>query len=364
MKFQILTKKDQSIWQKLVNRLDDKKRDLHFLPEYAEIYEKTYGHIPHLAFYGDENRYIIQPFVKRELNDLPFLKEQEVKEKFYDIANPYGYGGPLNFGKPDVAVVRQFEKNFSIFMKKEKIASEFCSFHPLLKNHLLLKGIVPIQKQKEIVYIDLTQDQDDLWHDISKGHRSDISKARRNKVEVRKVPLSKINFAIFNRMYYASMKRHGAAERWFFPKNYFQDCAKYLGEKRVSLFFTYAKGKIASANLLIHDFDLSYHHFGASDPKYYLLRTNSLSMWEMICFAQKASYKYFHLGGGVTNAADDSLLRFKEGFSELKKPLYTYFRIHHLPTYSLLIKLKKEYEIKTLGKEIKSCYLPVYRREI
>jgi hypothetical protein len=47
------------------------------------------------VFYGDGNHFVIQVFVKRHFNELPFLKDQHITEPFFDIANPYGYGGLL-----------------------------------------------------------------------------------------------------------------------------------------------------------------------------------------------------------------------------------------------------------------------------
>lgn len=365
MEFKILTiQENKKEWSELIANLNPGVKDLHFLPEYGEIYQKTYGYITFLAFYGNKDEYVIQPFVKRKLNDLPFLRGKK-ENNYFDIASPYGYGGPVYFGPEEklTQIYKKFNQFFNQYCQKEKIASEFTSLHPILANHKITdKSLFKINRQKEIVYCDLTQSQEKLWRRISKGHRSDINKARRHKVEVRKMPLLRENFSVFNRMYYTTMKRRQAAERWFFPEDYFLNCAQCLGKKRVSLFFTYAQGKIASTNLLIHDFTICYHLFGASDPKFYSLRTNSLTMWEMFCFARMTGYKYFHLGGGVSDSPDDSLFRFKAGFSDLKKNLYTYFRIHHRPTYNYLCDLKREYEIRTLGREIKSDYLPLYRR--
>jgi hypothetical protein len=52
-------------------------RERYPLPsEYGAIYRATYGCQPLLAVLGDERRFVVQPFVKRPLNDLPFLKDR------------------------------------------------------------------------------------------------------------------------------------------------------------------------------------------------------------------------------------------------------------------------------------------------
>jgi len=364
MKFKILTIKDKKDWLYLIEKLLPELQDLHFLPEYGEIYQKTYGFEPFLAFYGDENNYTIQPFVKRRLNDLPFLKDQKIKKEFYDIANPYGYGGPLYQGKSlnRRKIYQEFDRNLRQYLKKEKIASEFCSLHPFLENHKLAKLEQMIKKEKEIVYFDLTLDEKDIITQINRGTKSNINKAKRLGIKIKKMDPSLKNFNVFKKLYYQTMKRQKAAERWFFPKDYFWNCLESLGEKRASLFFAFKGKEVASAYLLIHNYQNCYYHFGASDERFFSMRPNNLLMYETALWAKRQGFRRYHLGGGVTKSDEDSLYRFKSGFTKETALLYVYKRLHHLPTYNYLCKLKKQYEKKTLGKEIKSDYFPLYRR--
>jgi len=69
-----------------------------------------------------------------------------------------------------------------------------------------------------------------------------------------------------------------------------------------------------------------------------------------------------HLGGGVTAKEDDSLLRFKAGFSADRAPLYTYFTVRNRAAYDELCARKRAYERQTNGTELQSDFLPLYRR--
>src|ERR1700687_2390162 len=97
MAFEILSaEKDSARWTALVAALPVEHRDIHFLPEYARIYRDSYGYGAHLAIYTADEGFVIQPFVRRPLRELPFLAGASDAGNFSDIANPYGFGGPIS----------------------------------------------------------------------------------------------------------------------------------------------------------------------------------------------------------------------------------------------------------------------------
>ena len=369
MQFEVLSAEgvEGARWSALVQSLGPAQRDIHFIPEYGKIYSKTYGFEPLLALYGDGSSYVMQPFVKRPLNNLPFLIEQGIGALYCDIANPYGYGGAVcHTDSPAKAadLFRQFNKSFIAYCRTEGIASEFTSMHPLLGNHALLVDageIIPV-KQKEVVFIDLTLDETALWQGVRKGHKSSVKKAIKNGVRIEKVDPTEANFETLNRLYYQTMERNNATERWIFPKDYFRNCLEMLGPQRVSLFFAYVGNEVAVATILMHDFDTVYYHFSGSDNNFYELCPNNLLVYEIALWAKRQGYKYFHLGGGVSSAQNDPLYIFKSGFSDGRASLYSYSRVLNEQSYEQLCALKKEYELKMDGKERESDYFPLYRR--
>jgi len=369
MRFEVLSAdgSDGARWSALVQGLAPEQRDIHFIPEYGQIYGKTYGFEPLLALYGDGSSFVMQPFVKRPLNKLPFLKEQGVSQPYYDIANPYGYGGVVCHTESGIStddLCRGFNESFTSYCVDEGIASEFTSMHPLLGNHKLLLDageIIPV-KQKEVVFMDLRLNEADLWKGIHKRRVRCIKKAIKNGVRTERVEPSEANFDILNRLYYQTMGRHNAAARWIFPEGYFRNCLEKLGPQRVSLFFAYVGDEVAVATILIHDFEIAYYHFSGSDTRFYELCPSDLLMYEISLWAKRQGYKYFHLGGGVSSAQDDPLFIFKSGFSDGKATLYSYSRVLNGQSYEKLCSLKKRYEQQVDGKESDSDYFPLYRR--
>lgn len=357
---------DAIAWSTLVGKLPVHSRDIHYLPEYGLIYAATHGVTPKLAVLESEYGFVLQPFIVRPLNDLPFLKAGGETMEYRDIANPYGYGGPLiscaGHAAPE-SLLAAYEREFAAYCESKQYASEFCSLHPLIDitRDLRLASSVNLAAEKEIVYLDLARNETELWQHLRKGHKSSITKARREGVVVEQVECNAGNLQAFKSLYYATMERHQAAERWFFPQNYFGNCLEILGDQRASLHFATVNGELAVAAMLIHDFDFAYYHFAGSDPRFNSTCAGNLLVYESALWARAQGYRYFHLGGGVTANPDDSLFIFKSGFSDLRATLYTYGRVLNAATYHTLSQLKVRHELAT-GWSGNTEFFPQYRR--
>jgi hypothetical protein len=368
MTFEILSaEKDLARWTALVDALPPEYRDIHFLPEYVRVYRDSYGFGAHLAVYAADEGFVIQPFVRRPLRELAFLAHAADGENFSDLANPYGFGGPVsNAADPEVArrLYRAFAGEFAEWCDREGIASEFASLHPFfVTNQLsLIQGVLAARQEKDVVYIDLTGDESKIAKGMRKGHRSSVALARKGGARLEKVETSETNLAVFGELYAGTMVRRQAAERWFVPENYFSSLARNLGAQRTSLFFAKVGDETESACLLMHDFATAYYHFAATRAARPELGVNNFMVLETAIWAKAAGFARYHLGGGVTRDQDDSLLRFKAGFSDRRAPLYIYFCVRDRAVYDELCARKKAYERETTGAESFSDFLPLYRR--
>lgn len=369
MPFEILSADGRNAerWSALISALPPELRDIHFLPEYGRIYRDSFRQEPFLAVYEEDGDAVLQPFVRRPLADLPFLKSAADAAQFADIANPYGYGGPLcTSANRDTAkrLYRAFAANLADWCEREGIASEFTSLHPLFIAHQLpmVETVLSPRFEKDVVVISLAGDETAVRSQLSRGQKSNIAKARRAGVTVAKVDADPANLATFSDIYFATMQRRDAADRWFFPENYFANCVGHLGERRASLFFAHVGGQVESAYLMIHDFGTAYYHFGGTRDRNPQARANNLLMHETANWARAAGFSHYHLGGGVTRAPDDSLFRFKAGFSDGRAPLHVYFCVRDAGVYDDLSARKRKFEQATAGTELASDFLPLYRR--
>jgi serine/alanine adding enzyme len=369
MGFEILTAEgaDAARWRELIEALPPERRDIHFLPEYGRIYRDVYAFEPILAVYRAENRYVLQPFTRRPLKALPFLAHAPDAYAFSDLANAYGYGGPLsNVGGSDAAdLFRLFARDLQDWCNANRIASEFGSLHPLMIEHqrTLIGNILPIGFVKDVVVVDLRPDQSAILKGLRKGHRSSIALARHSGVRVEQVGQGAANLNSFRAMYEATMLRRQAADRWYWPRDFFQIIHSSLGEGHTTLLFAFVGNELESACLLTHDRLTAYYQFAGTCAKHRSLGVNNLIVWEAAMLAKRAGYQWLHLGGGVTADPDDGVWRFKAGFSRARAPLYTYFTVRNRAAYEELSKRKQAYERRTTGVESQDDFLPLYRRQ-
>lgn len=351
---------DDTRWAKTIDAFPAARKDIHFLSSYGKIYEEVYGFKAHLAVWEEKGAFIIQPFVLRKLNDLPFLKDTDA-QAYYDFSHPYGYGGPLASNDPIIHSYPEFYAAFHDYCVQQGYATEFCSLHPLLidAQKTMAEKAHTLRHQKDVFSVPL---EGDLLESFSQSHRRNYRKAINAGVTIEKMPVTAETLARFQEIYIYTMERHGAADRWFFPDNYFPACHKYLGDGGASMFFAHHEGKLASACFLIHAFDTAYYHFGGSYEQFHETRASNLLMTEAMLWAQKQGYKNFHLGGGVTSSPDDKLAQFKRGFGARAYPLYNYEKIHNSEVYEALCTRKLGYEHKMQDKPVNEGYFPLYRR--
>lgn len=367
MTFDVLTAKgaDAARWTSLVDRLPVYQRDVHFLPEYGRIYEDTHGFESLLAIYESSDCFVIQPFVRRPLVDLPFLQAHDDRFAFSDITNPYGFGGPIaSDAESCKAAFPEFSKAFGRWCDERHVASEFTCLHPFLERwqRPLIAIAESPHHEKDVVFIDLTQGEAELIAGLRKGHRSSIARARRSNVEVRSVDPLGAEMDLFREMYIETMQRRSAAARWSLPDVFFKATVRHLGADRTSLLIATVEGVPESGCLLMHGYDTAYYHFAATFAKHPGLGVNNLMVFEAAKLMKAAGKRRLHLGGGVSSNPDDSLFLFKAGFSPGRAPLYTYFAVRDIKAYDELCERKRAHERQADGEESMSDFLPLYRR--
>ncbi len=359
MSFRVLLPDDPE-WMRLVNNLPENVRDIHFLPNYGKIYDDVYGFKPRLAIWQQGDNYIIQPFVLKPLNGLPFMSGHS-HNTLYDFSHPYGYGGAIANSEESASHYKDFYAAFHDYCAGQNYPAEFCSLHPLLGDWQkpMIEQLHTLNFQKNVLSVPLN---DNLMERFSQGHRRNYRKAIKAGVEIKKVPMTPETFAQFQEIYLYTMQRRNAAARWHFPDDYFPACHRHLGEEETSLFFAYYQGKLASACFLIHGFQTAYYHFGGSYEEFHETRASNLLLTSAMEWANSAGYRHFHLGGGVSSADDDPLAQFKRGFGAMAYPLYNYEKIHDEGMYNTLAKLKIDHEQKANETLVNPAYFPIYRR--
>lgn len=345
--------------------------DVFHSPEYLMAFERcpagetraNFGGKAYLFVYGDEDDFVIHPFFKRSLEDLPFYASvSQAQKPAYDIASPYGYAGPIaRVAHPGVEgdLWKGFLSEFHEFCVKDNIVSEFVRLNPFLENHKPLSSVAGgVKESGTVVHVDLTVGEEIIWKNMEKSNRNAVTKAKREKVEV-SVTKNRGDVDEFYRGYNESMDRRGAKKMYYFPREFYNLLFDLLG-KNISLFVAKHEGKVTGASLFIEKGNFIHYFLSEARPETRYLGSSNLLLYEALLWAKEQGYKTFNLGGGYQTG--DSLFSFKSAFSKTTATFYTYRKVHDDHKYQALCAARDEYD-KSIGKNlIESDYFPKYRR--
>ncbi|MGL4402164.1 MAG: lipid II:glycine glycyltransferase FemX [Fusobacteriaceae bacterium] len=324
--------------------------DVYFEEKYGKIYELNgEGELKTFRL-ENENGSVDYKFLKREI---PFTVGGQ---KYFDIATPYGYGGPLFLNCSNFEAVErlkiEFQKKFSEYCKKEDIVSEFIRFHPIIKNHEFLRGIVDVVYKTHTICIEIG-DEGKILENLTSTCRNRIKKSIEDNVIIK----IEDNIENFYDLYIETMKRNCAYNYYFFSREFFENTLLLL-EDRAKIFSAYIDGIVIASMLIIHGGEYMHYHFIGSDCEHRNLSANNLLVFEAAKWGSKNGKRYFHLGGGY-HGDEDSLYHFKSTFTKGEPyEFYVGKKIHNEKIYNELV------EARSKISDIKNReFFPLYRAD-
>ena len=357
----VLTTKDKQAWHDLFSRFQI--HDVNYLPEYLEMYEQEinrdsfihFGGQGFLCIYGDEDNIIIYSFFKRSIADLGFA--DQTVNVWYDIVSPYGYCGPRAYCKdPSVteALWQGFFPSFHAFCIENNIISEFARLNPFIENQIPVsqfsQGIT--EKLGQIIYVDLGLPENELFDSMVRGHRRHYRRALDNSLEFR-TECQEDDAQNFFNIYTQTMRRTKADNKYYFSQAFFDFSLHKLGDA-IKFWRIIYQHEIISGWLVMRYDDLAYAWLSGNKEEYFNLFPTNYLVFQTMLQLKKEGCKTFILGGGKS-VKNDTVFRFKEGFSPLKKDYFIYKKVHSPQAYDKLVQLQGE-----IG-ETAANYFPKYR---
>lgn len=324
--------------------------ELLFTLTWAKLFEKGFGGVAEEFTYKKDNKIVSYAFIKRCINQLPFA--QFLKEKYYDIVSPYGYGGIFisDSAQKDPIFLRQFEEKFSDYCAKQNIIAEFVRFHPFQKNHLLFKDYYLLKKANDNIYIDLSESEDIILMNMEKRHRYSIRKAEKSGAVVKfDDDFQYLNQ--FKKLYKETNDRNQASRFYYFSDEFFDRLIKDFTQN-IKLVIAELNGEVVAASLFIFGEKEVYYFLSGANKTGLNSCANYLILRQIISDAKHSGKSIFNLGGTLSN--NTNLFLFKSGFSKTMAPFYVGTKIYNNIVYDKLIDLFK------VGGE-KTDYFPLYR---
>ncbi len=323
------------------------EHDIYFKYEYFNLYQKHYDAIPEALFWEDDNLKIFWTHLVRDIPSIEISK----KLPFHDSTTPYGYGGPLIIVKKKDYLKKSLDKFLKVYRNhylKENNVSEFVRFHPVYSNPEYFNNLFETEHINDIVLVDLNKGLDQIWADFSKNTKRYIRKGQKEfeNVIVKKNPSNK-ELKLFQSLYIETMKKNKASERYFFNFEFIKDHFDLLNARLI--YCEDFSGELGSAAIILESPNSISYHLGASNYKF----KNSplrLILWESIKFGKDKGYEFFNLGGGLKK--NDSLFKFKSGFSNITSKFYIGKIIFNKNIYKSLVTPETSEEVN---------FFPIYR---
>lgn len=272
---------------------------------------------------------------------------------YYDIATPYGYGGPViaEVTGSRERLAASYARAFADYCRKEHIVAEFIRFHPLLNNRDDFAPHMTTVFSRRTVATDLTVD-DPVREEFSKSARKTIRQALREPAEtvIRRAPT---DLGAFMRIYYDTMERQHATDFYYFPPDYFDELLRLLGDHILTVEIRSGETVMAAGLYLLSDRFIHAHLSGTRrdflhrSPAYLLKKATA--EW-----GHANGFERIHYGGGTSESSSDSLLAFKKKFT--REGLYDFYVGKNIYLPDVYERLTRE-----TGME-QSAYFPQYRQ--
>lgn len=315
-------------YQSLFSRIPQNQRDVYYTAEYYRAHQNKGDGRAACFIYEEGANVALYPFLMNSISGLGYL----LPEEYYDIQGAYGYNGIIVSSR-EPSFIASFHKAFDEFCIRQNIVAEFTRFHPILNNQELASPLMKTYNSRQTVKLDLTKPLDDIWRDsFSSKNRNVIKKAVKDGVVI----LESHDYELFRRMYDETMKNVQAEDFYFFPKQYYSDFQRLLGD-RLLLCFAMYEGNPISGSMFMFYGDYAHYHLSGRDRTYYKIAASNVILWYAIQKAKERGCKWFHFGGGTTEDSMDPLLHFKRNFSRETSDFWFGKRVHNPEIYDRII---------------------------
>tara|TARA_R110000751_G_scaffold146601_2_gene250800 strand:- start:37812 stop:38837 length:1026 start_codon:yes stop_codon:yes gene_type:complete len=299
---------------------------------------------PVLLVQSLEDAYIALPIIIR---DIP-------ESDFKDCTSVYGYAGPISniaFDQVSKALLDLFHNNVLSFFKDSKIVSCFSRLHPVFENHKMLDGFGKTISLNKTIAIDLNLPIDLQRQKYRKSNKYEINKLKKNNFSVIEATTNE-EIDQFIEIYNDTMKRVNASDNYFFTKDYFYSFLK--NDSFDAKLLLAKKDDIITAGAIFTVTNkVMQYHLAGTKAEFSRDTPMKLILDEARLLGNTLDLDYLHLGGGVGGSDEDSLYKFKSGFSDLNFNYKVWQFISDQEVYDNLVQLK--------NRDTNIGFFPLYR---
>jgi hypothetical protein len=350
MKMTVLQTVDSDEWLSVLARC--RQHDFHHLPQYHRVAEQRGEGQANFFVYREGEYTIGFPLLLRPV-------QAGNSEGWQDATSVYGYGGPVasHDAMPET-VVRNFQREFAMALGERRVATVFSRLHPLIAQQEFLAGIGECPVNGTTLSIDLTLPEDEQCAHYSKKCRASLRKLREHEFiglhdeEKRYLPE-------FVEVYRETMERVGAHSSYHFDQAYFDLLTGELGSAS-HLFVALQDGVVAAATICTICDGIVQDHLGGTRTAFLKLSPDRLVVDTARHWATNVGARAYHLGGGV-GAQEDSVFKYKSGFSDRRHTFSTFRWVVRPEVYEELNQNAARWNAANGMEPISASFFPAYR---
>lgn len=289
--------------------------------------------------------------------DLSSRRRPGVTTRIRDAASPYGYACPVtSFGCPAPEALGLLQAAFDR-LRDDGIVSVFLRSHPLMgvPSSIFRELGHTVVDHGTTVLVEAQRESAEQWQRLRRRFRPEINGLVRDGYRVKRAEADALE--TFHDLYTRHMARIDAAEGYFFSlenlRDLYASCRRFVELYEVRG----PSGEVACSGMFFAHGSLGSYHLSATRVDHVERSPIKLLLWHVIRDMAERGLTYLHLGGGV-GGNDDSLHRFKLGFSKVTRPFFTARCVLDEASYALACE-----GTGNDGRASRAGFFPRYRQE-
>ncbi len=286
-------------WSEALTRI---RHDVFHLPGYASLEATRLGGQARAAWVHGDFGELFLPLVVRHH---PFGG--------LDAMSPYGYPGPIGGVGP--SRLREAFDHLWAGIGEHGVESVFVRCHSWAGPDLsALRGQAGqwLVEHGDTVTIDLEQDEDAVFKAYRSTTRNLVRRLGRDGFQANQAPWSRAGE--FLEIYTSTMRRLDASAGYFFDQAYLDGLKQELGDG-LALFVVEREGQTAAAGLATCRDGSAQYYLSGARPEFARASPTRILVDAMWRWAKANGGLRMNLGGGL-GGGEDSLFKFKAGFSK------------------------------------------------
>lgn len=331
--------------------------DFYHLPQYHALAEHQGEGEGRLFVFRENGNVIALPLMLRPLDGIPAIDLKG--ERHFDGSSVYGYAGPLSScNHMSEVTVSHFQSALQEQLQTMRVVTAFSRLHPLFNQQRMLVGIGECRLHGQTVSMDLALPPESQIAQYRSGHKASIKKLHREGIVCMRDE-TKRHLPEFIRIYHETMRRVNADETYFFGDDYFLKLADGLGDM-LNLFVVMAGDTVAAGGLFILCDGILQYHLSGARSEFQSASPTTAMLDAARVWGNQIGARVLHLGGGV-GSRQDSLFRFKAGFSDSRHDFGTWRWIVMPDLYRELSDGRKRLNESNGAEAASADFFPAYR---